>query len=141
MNNFYLYTLTEDFQLQTPFKFDGDVIFEDAGKVWCVVRAGGLIEVRKGYSWNGCDIKFKAFGRIWGTPEGPIHPDYGYPRTYYASLIHDCLLQFFKRKEMPLTRDQIDLLFYLALKLNGFILADLYYLGVRVLGPIYSYRR
>ena len=54
------------------------------------------------------------------------------PITYKASLIHDVCYQF--KKEIPLTRYEVDKLFYSVLKTYNFKLAKIYYIAVRCFG-------
>ena len=134
----YLYTLERDEHFKTHFSFKVPQIFEDdSGKVWMMIDTTGEITIASGYSWNGCDIKVEMFGRLVGTPEGPINHHTGYPVTYHASLLHDVLCQFQDHPNMPLDRKEIDLLFYIQMRQARFKAADLYYLMVRTFGPAY----
>jgi len=56
------------------------------------------------------------------------------PQTYFASMVHDALYQYFY--ELPYTRKQMDDTFHEMLKASGFKHAGLYYLGVRLFGGV-----
>lgn len=128
----YLYILQDDYAFQSPYTFPSDLIFEQGGNVWMVIRSTGLIEIRKGYAWNGNDPKFQLFGRVYGTPE--------FEETKNASMVHDALLQFFEHRDMPFSRKEVDLIFYTIMVMDGFRYADTYYMGVRSLGGLYGLR-
>jgi hypothetical protein len=67
-----------------------------------------------------------------GTPDGAPNPKTGYPYTYFASCLHDALLQFLDDPRMPYTRAQIDAIFYECLVRDEFPAAWLYYRAVRL---------
>ena len=83
----YLYTLKEDQDFLV-----GSIIDVNYENDWVSIE-GGKLTIKKNYSWNGCSPKVKLFGRIYGTPEGPMMKD-GKPQTYYATMVHDALYQF-----------------------------------------------
>ena len=133
------------FQLEKDYSFKSeevsiqpneDLEFRDERhKLWLEIKQDGTITVKEGYAWDGCSPKFNILDLFWvGTPDGAI--DEGKPITYYASLVHDALGQFRKEEEMPFDRKQRDLIF--AEMLEGFIFQGLYYMAVRIFGPLYS---
>jgi len=95
----------------------------------------GNVTVFKDYAWDGCSVKFKIFGRIFGTPDGR------YNETKWASCIHDYLYQFHEkinRQNVPtLKRKRVDDIFYDELKKAKWKLADTYYFFVRLFGGIF----
>lgn len=90
-----------------------------------------------GYAWDGCSPKFNVFDLfIIGTPDGLIDPKTGKPITYYASLVHDVLLQY--QDLHNLSRKEIDGVFLHFL--GDFKLRRLYYLSVRLYSLVKSFR-
>ena len=97
----------------------------------------GEVTIFKGYSWDGCTPKFKLFGKTIGTPDGKIDEATGLPKTYYASLVHDCLYQYSQWLPYYIKRRTIDNLFYKMLKKSGFSAARVYWVSVSVLGWLF----
>lgn len=124
----YIYTLKEDHDFMV---FDLiDVVYENE---WLKIE-GGMVTVKANYSWNGASPKFKLFGKVYGTPEGPIMEN-GKPQTYYATLLHDALYQFMNElKPIGVTRKDADNAFLEEMQNAGFKYAKLYYRAVRMFG-------
>ncbi|WP_430966767.1 hypothetical protein [Spongiimicrobium sp. 2-473A-2-J] len=105
---------------------------------WLEINKNGRIYLNTscydGYAWDGCTPKFELFDFLIGTPDGKL--DYGTekPITYFASMTHDLLYQL--KRELPLSRKTVDVLFYLILKDSGFIWSGVYYFFVRAFGGI-----
>jgi len=98
-----------------------------ASQVWLTLSPAGMT-VSEFYSWNG------AGGRL----TKDLVPDFG-RRTYRASCLHDCLMQFRGQtgvggEAFPLSRRDIDAVFYQVMRSDGFVGARLYWLGVRLFG-------
>lgn len=87
---------------------------------------------KNGYAWDGCTPKFVLFDLIIGTPDGKLDYATEQPITYYASMLHDLLYQF--KREIPLSRKDTDVLFYIILKQANFSLRHIYYFFVRLFG-------
>ncbi|WP_300021179.1 hypothetical protein [uncultured Maribacter sp.] len=93
---------------------------------WLEIDASGRIFLNtscfKGYVWDGCTPKFEILDFLIGTPDGKL--DYGTekPITYFASMTHNLLYQF--KKEIPLSRKTVDILFYIILKDSVFFGQD-----------------
>lgn len=136
INKLIIYTLEDDFHYKSSSSFERDFVFSIDTKIWLILSWNGNIEIRKGYSWDGCSPKFEMFGKVWGTPDGSINKDTSLPKTYRASLVHDALLQFSQSEVMPFTRKEIDKLFYFILKQDKFKFAYLYYIFVRLYAAI-----
>ena len=134
----YIYKLDAFYAYQAKVELDQPLVFEQNNKIWLVITMDGNIIIAADYAWDGCSPKINLAGRIIGVPEGEINPDTGKPRTYYASLIHDALLQFSSDPRMRFSRAQIDEMFYDILKRDGFKAAPLYYFVVRKLGGLYA---
>jgi hypothetical protein len=129
----YLFTLEEDFELPHEI-FKGITFFAPFVSI-----AAGTLTVKKGYSWDGNTPQFKYKDVIrFGVPNGSIHPETGKPRTYYASLVHDALYQYFPHHGID--RKSIDLLYLEMLRQSGFKAAGLYYRAVRLFGGIFVNR-
>lgn len=126
----YLFTLEADFEISHPI-FENVTFMGDF-----VMIAGGKLYIKAGYSWDGNTPQFKLFGLVRiGTPNGRINPETGKPKTYYASLVHDALYQYFPKHEI--SRKAIDDLYFEMLKQADFKGAGVYHKAVRALGGIY----
>jgi hypothetical protein len=113
-------------------QYNAEFFADSAGRLWLSIDDKGTITIEGGYAWDGCSPKWSVFGHIIGTPDGAPNPLTGFPRTYFASLVHDALCQFADDPAMPFTRAQIDRIFYDILLEDGWSAAWLYYAGVRV---------
>ncbi|MCW5908024.1 MAG: hypothetical protein KIS94_09210 [Chitinophagales bacterium] len=85
-----------------------------------------------GYAWDGCTPKANWLDLTFGTPDGRLDYTTEQAITYYASMFHDVMYQYYT--EVPISRKEADILFHLNLSHAGFKLAKLYYLGVRLGG-------
>lgn len=94
----------------------------------------GILTVPGGYAWDGCSPKWNVGGLVVGIPDGLIDASTLLPRTYHASLLHDALCQYQDR--LPLTRAQIDRIFYVVLLRDGFSLPTFYYAMVRMFAAV-----
>jgi hypothetical protein len=122
----YKLSASEPFELFLPVT--------DQTHEYCYVTKGMLV-IRKGYAWDGCSPKLSVLGLFWlGTPDGHIDCDTGKPFTYYASLVHDCLLQY---DIVP--RKEADRIFY-DLMPDRYPLRLLYYWAVRVYSRFKTWR-
>jgi len=132
----WLYRLEHSHSWQSPYRFDRDWAFQDKrGRTRLVITSDGVITVTRGYAWDGCTPKFCLLDIVVGTPDGVVYLGSGFPKTYYASLIHDVLYQFLP-DGLPLTRAQADRCFLLLMTESEFALRRLYYAAVRVFGPM-----
>jgi hypothetical protein len=95
--------------------------------------ASGRLTIPIGYAWDGCTPKYRVadLGYV-GTPDGTIDPVSGYPKARFASLVHDCLYQYYGSHGVP--RRTIDGIFLSMLQEARFSFARLYYLVVRAFG-------
>jgi len=134
----YIFKLEEKYQYQTGLTFDKDYVFFSGDKPWMAIRKSGVISIAQGYAWDGCTPKIEVFGKIIGTPDGKESACTGKPGTYWASLVHDALCQFQEHKDMPLTRGQIDRIFYNIMIRDEFKYAGFYYCSVKTMGSIYT---
>lgn len=89
-----------------------------------------MITVRKDYAWDGCTPKFKLGGKIFGVWDGFFNHRTKRPDTYYASLVHDVLLQFLG--EHPISREHADNIFLWVMQRDDFPFAWIYYAFVRL---------
>ena len=125
----YVFTLEQDFEFRHEI-FTGVNFISPFLQFY-----GGMCFIPAGYSWDGCTPKFKVGGITIGTPDGSIHPETGKPRTYYASLVHDALYQYFPSH--GISRKAIDDLFLEMLRMSGFRSAGLYHRMVRWFGGVF----
>ena len=130
----WIYKLPSNFVWESPWRLTEDVICRDkTGTVRLIVEAEGRVTVTSDYAWNGCSPKFCVFDLLFGTPDGVVDSRTEHPKTYYASLVHDALYQFFP-DGLPLGRAEADRSFYLLMAATGFRLRFLYWLAVRLAG-------
>jgi hypothetical protein len=73
--------------------------------------------------------------------EAVLNIDTGQSKTYYASLIHDVFYQFSGELRSFVNREEVDREFYSILKRDGMRCAGVYYIGVRIFGWIWWYKR
>lgn len=92
--------------------------YDDEGRLWLTLNKNGLF-IEAGYSWDGCT----------GVPDKD--------EAMLACFVHDALCQFKNAEQMPLTKRQIDEIFYLIMKASGFCGAWLYWAGVRMMGGLF----
>jgi|GEM_PF-4176720 len=128
------FTLKENYVYTFPIipnknnQFD---FYDKKGNKWLSIFPNeGFLIVYKNYSWDGASPKFNLFGFNFGTWDGKINN--GIPETYYATLIHDVLCQFFNIENFPFSLDQIDNIFYKMLKDINFKYASMYYKAVKL---------
>ena len=122
-----------------PILLENELECYDAkGILRLVLHKNGSFIVKKGYAWNGCTPKFGFFDILIGTPDGVVHKDTGYPKAYYATMIHDSMYQFIPviPKNYKLTRKAADRFFLELLTRDEFILRWIYWLVVRVFGGL-----
>lgn len=107
---------------------------------WLTIELDGKITLKgsngEGYAWDGCSPKKVFLDIIWGTPDGKFDWGTEAPITYYASLIHDVLYQF--KADIPISRQETDILFLLNLKRAKFLLAGLYGFAVSAFDGFYG---
>ena len=132
----YIYVLNKDFSYKVKdfTHWGSHRFYDEKAKLWLEIN-DNTIFVKAGYATDGCTPKINIFGWVVGTPDGPIMYD-GYPQTYWASLVHDALVQFSKEPNMPYSKKQIDQIFYTMLKECNWKWAGLYYSAVRLFSKI-----
>ena len=123
-----------------------DVLFEKEENEWLRIYPNKnnpsqtIIEIDgtqlTGYAWDGCSPKFQLGDLIFGTPDGVIGMNHK-PKTYIASMAHDILYQFRNQLVGKVTRKQADAIFLEQMKKQHFLLANLYYRGVRMFGGLF----
>lgn len=122
------------FQLAQDYSWDASDLIADKvnfANPWLNIR-NGVITVTEGYAWDGCSPKC-SIADLWviGTPDGRL--DEGLPITYYASLVHDALMQF--RTSLPITHQQATVIFDAMLKERKFTWRKLYVWAVSQFSP------
>ena len=107
---------------------------------WLTIREDGLLTIAKDYAWDGCSFKRSVLDLfIVGTPDGIVDIRTMKPRTYYASLVHDVLYQYYGYH--GISRLAIDKFFQQNLRQGHFALAGVYYRVVRLLGGLGFHKR
>lgn len=142
----WTFRLFDDFSIKT--ELTGHIFRSN----WVSIDKDGTIKVKKGYAWDGCTPKCSILDlAIIGTPDGrkdtaidsfynmPTDKGYLKPKTYYASLVHDALYQYYAWHDI--SRKQIDLLFLEMLRHRRFLWAQFYYFAVRLIGGWYAGRK
>jgi hypothetical protein len=140
------YVFKEDQQVSLPVAELGSITFNKPNVKWLTITPnatgqGSILHIHASqnqeYAWDGCSPKFMLLGLAVGTPDGAINPKTGKAITYYASMAHDILYQFRKDLKGFVTRKQADRVFLELLRRDGFQLAEVYYLAVRLFGLTY----
>ncbi len=144
------------------WKLEKETIFElpikgvECQHAYFILNEQGELKIITGYSWNGCSPKIEIFGMVFGTPEGALpggeeekfittnlraigldHLDWDKPKTYFASLVHDCLYQISAMCVDQMDRRVVDKFFLKILWAYRFFPARLYYLAVRLFGNLF----
>lgn len=107
---------------------DKTICYHDrTGKIWARHDKFGLY-VEEEYTWNGCSPKRWVWPFGWmGTPD--------FKSTILASLCHDVGYQFACTEHFPLTRSDVDAIFYHTIAMHGDEeLAGIYHGAVRKFG-------
>ena len=127
----YKYVVREDLIYRI---YLSNIEFENS---WLSIKSDGKLTVKgsngQGYAWDGCTPKWNVLDIVLiGTPDGRVIVNTGKPITYYASLIHDILLQF--RSDIGISRKDADRIFLEYL--GDFDLRYVYYIAVRSYGML-----
>ncbi|MCG8573206.1 MAG: DUF1353 domain-containing protein [Spirochaetes bacterium] len=128
------------FKLDTEYR--KEKVFPDYSfySRWLTIEQDGTIIIKSDYAWDGCSFKINFLDLfIFGIPDGVIDIQTLKPKTYYASLVHDVLYQYYGYH--GLARKKIDQLFLEMMKTRKFSLASLYYIAVRLLGRFFISKR
>lgn len=139
MNIKWIYRIEEIVKYNSGMSFPENYLFRDnnkVNKIRMAITKDGMIFILPNYSWDGCSPKFFFLDIYFGTPDGIIHEDTLKPKTYYASLFHDALYQFFK-KGGPYSIKDADKIFRKLMKKYDFRLSSIYYFVVRGLGDLW----
>jgi hypothetical protein len=135
----YVYCIRED------HRYRSSIAGREYENQWFKLSKDGIVIVKgtnyKGYAWDGCSPKLKIRDWYFGTWEAVLNFDTGQSKTYYASLIHDVFYQFAKEVRAFVKRKEVDREFYTILKRDGLRFAKVYYIGVRLFGWIWWYKR
>ena len=131
----HLYKLTETIGFTTSIK--GKAYVSD----YLMISNDGFMQIRASHTnpffFDGCSPKFLIFGKLIGTPDGPIDPITNQPMRFRPSALHDLLYQHIGQPKFKLTRKECDQAFREALKFHGDSKADLFYYGLRMNGGMY----
>jgi hypothetical protein len=106
------------------------IFFKHLGKVWMTFK-GYVAKIFKDYSWDGCSPKIHNFFFGWmGVPD--------HKNTRLSSVTHDAYTQFENTDHMPLTRKEIDYVFYDIMKLKKYLFRGLFHGGVKTFGHLFK---
>lgn len=118
----YWFRLIDDVTVDFKLPIHGNVSFRDNenSREWALLQDDHLT-IRKDYAWDGPTMAPR------------------FDKVMLPSLVHDVLYQFLKTKAMRdrIDRAAADLLFYHAMRVNGFLLRGPYYHAVRKFGHLY----
>ena len=103
---------------------------------WLNVKEDGTITVSAEYAWDGNSKKLNVFDLfVLGTPDGIVDVRTMKPKTWYASLVHDALYQYYGYH--GIARKDMDALYRALAREANFAPADLYWFFVRVCGGLF----
>lgn len=107
---------------------------------WLSIESDGTVTIPAGYAWDGNSKKFNILD-LWvvGTPDGRIDIETGKPKTWYASLVHDALYQYYGYH--GLQRREMDGVYRLLAKESRFLLTPVYWFIIRLLGGIFFVKK
>ncbi len=140
MNTNWVFKLNEIVKYSSGWTLSENYIYRDANKndkIRMVITTDGDIYITPYYSWDGCSPKIFFRDIYIGTPDGIEHKDTQKPKTYYASLFHDALYQFY-RKGGPYTIKDADIIFWKIMRKYEFKLTNVYYNAVRIFGKTWK---
>lgn len=111
-NRRWRYTTLKGIRIPIKGITDKVILYCDAkGRVWAKHDQFGLY-IYEGYSWNGCSPKYWSYVFGWvGTPD--------FKSTILASLCHDIGYQFGCTADFPMTKKEVDALFYDMIVMSG----------------------
>ncbi len=132
----WIYVQEKNYEYESKKDLGQNYIFKDKNDVVrLIITKAGKIIVLKDYAWDGCTPKFCICDIYVGIPDGAVHEKTKKPKTYYASLVHDALLQFMC-KEFPFTRKEADMFFLDIMTTFDFAPKYFYYIAVRIFGGL-----
>ena len=134
---------------QSHLRPDANFLFLLHGKPVMIILQDGRIGILKGYKWDGCTPKICIADIYFGTPDGSTHPETGKPRTYYGSLFHDVLYEFYKAAQdinalamnLIYSLKDADLIFLDINTIYDFLSRGIYYRAVRMIGRFTQLRK
>ncbi len=107
---------------------------------WLTVKEDGTITVPAEYAWDGNSKKISVFDLfVLGTPDGIIDVRTMKPKTWYASLVHDALYQYYGYH--GIARKDMDAIYRALAREANFAPADLYWFFVRAFGGLFFLRK
>jgi len=124
------------YKLEEDFTFETDYLGIEFESTWLRIQADGTFPVRAGYAWDGNSKMFNVLDLfIVGTPDGIVDIRTMKPKTWYASLAHDALYQYYGYHGLSLA--EMDRVYLQFAREAGFALAGVYYACVRALGWLF----
>lgn len=122
---------TRPLVIRLTLPFTAHIAFYDGEGVERGRLVGPVLKIAEGYAWNGCSPKrwVPVLGWI-GTPDCP--------RNLLASCVHDFMCQFIDTAHWPLSREDVDAIFYEILRRSRFPWAGLFHGAVKDFGPMFK---
>ena len=130
----WIFKIEDEYIRKTPFHG------KEFAAEWLQIDAEGTIRLPAGYAWNGSSPKLSLLDLVvFGTPDGIVDVKTMRPKTYFASLVHDALYQYYRWHDI--SRVDIDRYYLVMLKECSFKLAWVYYAAVRCFGWMFVRRK
>lgn len=117
-----------------------DIIGVSFRSRWLTIMPDGAVIVSAGYAWDGNSKKINVFDLfILGTPDGVIDVRTMRPKTWYASLVHDALYQYYGYHGVA--RKDMDAVYRCLAREANFAPTDLYWFFIRTFGGLFFLSR
>jgi hypothetical protein len=124
------------FKTDAPVTVVTDILGITFRSRWLTVEENGTIAVSAEYAWDGNSKKISVFDLfVIGTPDGIVDVRTMKPKTWYASLVHDALYQYYGYH--GIARKDMDAIYRALAREANFAPADLYWLIVRICGGLF----
>jgi len=103
---------------------------------WLTISPEGAMTISAGYAWDGNSKKLNVFDLfVIGTPDGVIDVRTMKPKTWYASLVHDALYQYFGYH--GITRKEMDEVYRILAREARFAPTPIYHAAIRIFGWLF----
>ena len=124
------------FKIEEDVSVETDITGITFASRWLAITPEGRMTVSAGYAWDGNSKKINVFDLfVIGTPDGIIDVRTMKPKTWYASLVHDALYQYFGYH--GIARKEMDELYRLLAREARFAPTPIYHAVIRILGGLF----